>query len=90
MKGLSLQKLAIMLGRPFNKQLLHRLENGSQAPNGDQLTRLSNALGKPLDYFLKPPFAKVAEVDSMKVQKLGKKARGRIIELATDYLERYL
>lgn len=79
-----------MLGRPFNKQLLHRLETGSQSPSGDQLVRLSNALGQPLDYFLKPSFATVAEVDSMKVQKLGKKVGGRIIELATDYFERYL
>lgn len=90
MKGLSLQKLAHMLGRPFNKQLLHRLENGSQAPNGNQLIRLSNALEQPLDYFLKPSFAKVAQVDSWKVRKLGNKVADRIVELASDYFERWL
>ncbi|ACT95372.1 helix-turn-helix domain-containing protein [Dyadobacter fermentans] len=90
MKGLSLQKLAIMLGRPFNKQLLHRLENGSQVPNGNQLIKLSNALDQPLDYFLKPSFATVAELDSKKIQKAGKKAGGRVLELASDYFERFL
>ncbi|WP_291033138.1 XRE family transcriptional regulator [Dyadobacter sp. 50-39] len=90
MKGLSLKKLAIMLGRPFNKQLLHRLENGSQLPHGDQLIRLGNALDQPLDYFLKPTLAKVTGVDLTKVRKVGKKAGESIIELANDYFERYL
>lgn len=90
MKGLSLQKLATVLGDPFNKQLLHRLENGTQNPDSEQLARLSSLLGQPVDFFLKPLKASMGQIDFRKTQKVGKKATDRIIEVASDYFERYL
>jgi Zn-dependent peptidase ImmA (M78 family) len=90
MRGLSLQKLATVLGDPFNKQLLHRLENGSQNPDSQQLARLSNVLGQPVDFFLKPLKVSMGQIDFRKTQKVGKKATDRIIEVANDYFERYL
>jgi len=89
MRGLSLQKLASMLGETFNKQLLHRLESGVQMPNSEQLTKLSNALGQSTDYFLKPLRGASVQVNYRKAVGLGKKTTDRIIELAGDYFERY-
>jgi Zn-dependent peptidase ImmA (M78 family)/DNA-binding XRE family transcriptional regulator len=90
MRGWSLQKLADTLGKPYNKQLLNRLENGSQSPNSEQLVILSKVLEKPTDFFLKPLSISLGKIDFRKTLKVGKKATDRIIKVADEYLERYL
>lgn len=90
MRGWSLQKLADNLGKPFNKQLLNRLENGSQLPDSDQLTAISNVLKKPTDFFLKPTSVSLSKIDFRKTLKVGKKVTDRITSVAAEYLERYL
>lgn len=90
MLGLSLQGLADLLGNPYNKQLLSRLESGSQDPNGSQLSDLGRALHKPVDFFMKPLGISMGSLDFRKTLKVGKKVTERIKEVASDYLERYL
>ncbi|MFT7001055.1 MAG: Zn-dependent peptidase ImmA (M78 family) [Spirosomataceae bacterium] len=90
MRGWSLQKLADTLGKPYNKQLINRLESGSQSPDSEQLVSLSKALNKPTDFFLKPLSVSLGKVDFRKTLKVGKKATDRIIKVADEYLERYL
>lgn len=90
MRGWSLQKLADTLGKPFNKQLLNRLESGSQLPDSDQLVTISNVLKKPTDFFLKPTSVSLSKIDFRKTLKVGKKVTDRITNVAAEYLERYL
>jgi len=90
MKGFSLQKLAELLGEPFNKQLLNRLESGMQSPSSDQLIRLSESLGRTIDYLMKPNDIKIQQIDFRKTISVGKKVTDRILEVSNEYLERYL
>lgn len=90
MRGWSLQKLAENLGQPFNKQLLNRLESGSQLPDSEQLVAISKLLKKPTDFFLKPNSVSLSKIDFRKTLKVGKKVTDRITSVAGEYLERYL
>lgn len=90
MRGLSLQALADKLGKPYNKQLLNRLESGSQQPNGEQLHRISQVLDQPVDFFMKPLGVQIGTMEFRKTLSVGKKVTDRLREIASDYLERYL
>jgi len=90
MRGLSLQALADKLGKAYNKQLLNRLENGSQTPNSKQLNDISIVLERPTDFFMKPIGVQMGAMDFRKTLKVGKKITDRLREISSDYLERYL
>lgn len=89
-KGMSLQKLADVLGGEYNKQLLNRFEKGIQKPNSTQLIDISKILNINSDYFSKPVRFELGEVYFRKTLKLNKTNQERIKEVATDYLERYI
>lgn len=90
MKGWSLQKMADSLGEDFNKQLLNRLESGSQKPDAKQLISISSLFKLPTDFFMKPTKVELGSVDYRKTLKLNKTTQERVKEVASEYLERYL
>jgi len=78
-KGMTLKELGALVGYAQNS--LSRWEAGGQPLTVDQLTRLSSALGRPLQYFLGIDFA---GADTSRALDLMREAKRRLDELMVE------
>lgn len=86
--GLSLRGLASQVG--VSHQAIAKYERGKDTPGSAVLLRLSEALGVPWEYFVRPRRLEIAEVHYRALARLPKREREKLLMRATEWLERYL
>lgn len=89
MRGWSLQDVADALNGQLSAQTISRYERGVIEPELEKLRLLSRAFDLDLDYFERPGL-ELGQLSFRKTTALPKKEEYRILEMARDFLERYL
>lgn len=90
MAGLSLQELATALENEVSKQALSKYENGLMNPSGEVLTSIAKVFKLKPEYFLKKESFQLGEISFRKKVRLSKKDEESIVEMARDYVERFI
>lgn len=90
MNGLSIQDLVNRLDDKISKQAISRYENGVMKPSGENLLLLCKAMGIKPDYFEREIEVNLKELSYRKLKRLPAKEQDMIIQIAVDFLERYL
>ncbi|WEK35649.1 MAG: XRE family transcriptional regulator [Candidatus Pseudobacter hemicellulosilyticus] len=90
MKGYSLQDLVNAMKEPVSKQALSKYEAGNMKPDSKVLRNLCNALGQPVDYFLRTSSIELGGIEFRKQSSLPEKEQTKIKYLTIEFLERYL
>lgn len=88
MAGLSMQELADKLD--ITKQAIGKYEQGLMQPTSTILIKMAQALDIKVDYFFRKKQVELQGIEFRKKTQLSKKEQERIIEKATEFLERYL
>ncbi|RME83843.1 MAG: helix-turn-helix domain-containing protein [Caldilineae bacterium] len=88
MAGLSQRALAERVG--VSAMTISKYERGLALPDSQMLIRLSQALGRPVEYFLRPIRVSVGLPAYRKRHNLPRKAEQAILAQVEEWLERYL
>jgi len=90
MNGMSLQDLADKMNNTISKQALHKYEKGLVIPDSEMIGYLCEILKVRPDYFFRENMVELGEIEFRKLKKLPSKDENRIVEIARDYITRYL
>ena len=89
MKGFSMDDLAKAMNNTVSKMAISKYEKGLMKPSSGVLISLSEALGQPVDYFLRPFSFKIESIQFRKKSNLSAKKEKEIKEKIADLVERY-
>lgn len=90
--GLSMDALSVKTGKEVSKQTISKYEAGKTMAGSSILIKLSNALGMPVDYFFRPYFFDVSEVEISfrKKASVGAKDQTMLKIKIQDEVERFI
>jgi Zn-dependent peptidase ImmA (M78 family)/transcriptional regulator with XRE-family HTH domain len=90
MNGYAIQDVVNLLDRKISKQAISQYENGVMKPSAENMLLLCNALGVRPDYFAREVEVRLKDPSYRKLKRLPAKEQEKILQMAVDYLERYL
>ena len=88
MLGLSQRELARRVG--LSATAISKFEQGTLTPSSATLLRLARALGRPLEFFVRPVSVTHIEPAYRKRSRVAKKAEKALLASIAEWLERYL
>lgn len=89
-KSMSLEELSDAIDNIVTSQALSKYENGAMLPSSTVIIKLSKALDRSVDYFVRPFEVEMSGIEFRKKSKLSVKARRSIEGVALDYVEKYV
>ncbi|MFY9116314.1 MAG: XRE family transcriptional regulator [Bacteroidales bacterium] len=90
MAALSQGKLVEKMGNIVSKNAISKYERGQMMANSNVLLALSEALNVKLDYFFRPFTVEIKKIEFRKKKRLATKDSKVIMQIATDFVERYI
>ncbi len=90
MAALSQDKLVEKMDNIVSKNAISKYERGQMMAESNVLLALSKALNVKLDYFFRPFTVEIEKVEFRKKQRLAVKDENAIMQIATDFVERYI